>query len=102
VETLARLGYLDDFRFAATRAASLAERGYGDAAIRFDLEREGVDEEAIVVALGALEPELDRAGSVVAGGVTPKLLRRLGAKGFSGETLESLSDGVEDEPPGHD
>ena len=43
VETLERLGYVDERRFAASRAAALAARGYGDEAIRFDLEREGVD-----------------------------------------------------------
>ena len=41
VETLQRAGVLDDRRFARSRAAALAGRGYGDAAIRFDLERHG-------------------------------------------------------------
>ena len=39
---LERLGLLDDGRFALERARVLAERGKGDAAIRFDLERSGV------------------------------------------------------------
>jgi hypothetical protein len=39
VETLERLGYVNEMRFALSRAASLASRGYGDEAIRFDLER---------------------------------------------------------------
>src|SRR5438445_12895222 len=38
---LSRAGLVDDSRFARTRATSLAERGYGDAAIRHDLERPG-------------------------------------------------------------
>ena len=38
VETMARHGYLDDDRFAAARSRSLAARGYGDEAIRYDLE----------------------------------------------------------------
>ena len=42
VETLARVGYLDDERFARDRAAQLAGRGYGDEWIRADLEAQGV------------------------------------------------------------
>src|SRR6187200_1559998 len=41
VETLASAGVLDDRRYAAGRAESLSRRGYGDAAIRADLERGG-------------------------------------------------------------
>jgi regulatory protein len=58
LDELERLGYLDDERTAALRAARLAERGYGDAYIRADLERRGLDAEA---ALAALEPEAERA-----------------------------------------
>ena len=46
-----QLGYVDDGRFAADRAAALAGRGQGDAAIRFDLQGRGVDPEAIEAAL---------------------------------------------------
>src|SRR5439155_24276402 len=38
LETLERAGLVDDRRVAAARACALAERGYGDAAIRFALE----------------------------------------------------------------
>ena len=38
VETLERLGYVDDARFAADRAAQLARRGFGDEGIRCRLE----------------------------------------------------------------
>ncbi len=41
--TLERLGYVDDDRFAEDRAEALSARGYGDAHIRFDLERHGSD-----------------------------------------------------------
>src|SRR5690242_166565 len=51
VETLERLGYVDEGRFAGSRAEALARRGYGDEAIRFDLEREGVGGEAVADAL---------------------------------------------------
>jgi regulatory protein len=60
LDELERLGYLDDERTASLRAARLAERGYGDAYIRADLERRGLDSEA---ALAALEPETERAES---------------------------------------
>src|ERR671928_824201 len=61
VETLTRAGLLDDARFARGRARALAARGYGDAAIRFDLERQGVEAEVAADALAGVEPERERA-----------------------------------------
>jgi regulatory protein len=58
LDDLERLGYLDDARTATTRAERLAERGYGDAHIRADLERRGLPTED---ALAGLEPESARA-----------------------------------------
>jgi SOS response regulatory protein OraA/RecX len=58
LDDLERLGYLDDARTATTRAERLAERGYGDAYIRADLERRGLPTED---ALALLEPESARA-----------------------------------------
>jgi SOS response regulatory protein OraA/RecX len=58
LDDLERLGYLDDDRTAETRAQHLAERGYGDAYIRADLERRGLPAEE---ALARLEPEPERA-----------------------------------------
>ena len=57
LDGLARLGYLDDERTAALRAERLADRGYGDAYIRADLEQRGLPAEA---ALAALAPESER------------------------------------------
>jgi SOS response regulatory protein OraA/RecX len=57
LDSLERLGYLDDARTAALRAERLAERGYGDAYIRADLERRGLPAEA---AVSDLEPEAER------------------------------------------
>jgi regulatory protein len=57
LDDLERLGYLDDARTATTRAERLAERGYGDAYIRADLERRGLPTED---ALVLLEPESAR------------------------------------------
>jgi SOS response regulatory protein OraA/RecX len=91
VETMERLGYVDERRFAERRAASLAARGYGDEAIRFDLEREGVGGELVAEAIEGLVPELARARAVLSsGGRDPKALRRLAAKGFSADALEAL------------
>jgi SOS response regulatory protein OraA/RecX len=87
---MARLGYLDDGRFAATRAAALAARGYGDEAIRHDLEQQGVGEDERTAAIDALEPELERVRAIAASsGATVKTARRLAAKGFSDEAIEA-------------
>jgi len=57
LETLERIGYVDDERFARTRAEQLAERGSGDALIRDDLERRGLAADVVELALGALNLE---------------------------------------------
>jgi regulatory protein len=89
--TLARAGYVDDDRFAAGRAAALAARGYGDEAIRFDLERHGLPAETVASALAALAPETERAAAVVAtSGRDARTARRLAARGFAPETIEAL------------
>jgi SOS response regulatory protein OraA/RecX len=90
VTALSRAGLVDDGRFAANRAAGLAERGYGDAAIRHDLERQGVDAELAAAALEPLEPEALRAQRLVAiRGPGPKTARFLASKGFGEEALEA-------------
>ena len=91
LEALERAGLIDDARVAAGRAASLAGRGYGDAAIRFALEGEGLAADLIEDALAGLEPERERAQRLLAGGVDPKALRRLAGKGFHLETLHDVS-----------
>src|SRR5438876_6980156 len=58
---LEKAGLVDDGRFAASRALSLAGRGYGDAAIRHDLERQGVAADLADAAMAGLEPEWVRA-----------------------------------------
>src|ERR1700749_1354239 len=65
LETLERLGYVDDGRFAVTRAATLAGRGFGDEGIRQLLAADGIAAEAAEAALAALDPELDRARRIV-------------------------------------
>jgi regulatory protein len=94
IETLERVGYLDDARFAAARAAALAARGYGDAFIRHDLGGRGLDGATVGEALGALEPEADRARALAARlGPGARTAARLARKGFAGESIESALGG---------
>ncbi|HEX6787716.1 MAG TPA: RecX family transcriptional regulator [Gaiellaceae bacterium] len=92
IEALERAGLVDDARVAAGRASALAERGYGDAAIRFALEAEGIPEADVVEALSGLVPEVDRArGLLAARGETLKTVRWLAGKGFDAATLEDVA-----------
>lgn len=92
IRALDRAGLLDDTRVAEARAQRLARRGYGDAAIRADLQRRRVAADAAADAVAALEPELDRARRSVTGqSLTPALIRRLSGRGFSRETLEDVA-----------
>ena len=90
LETLERAGYLDDERVARGRAAALAARGLGDEAIRWDLERQGLDEGLAAAAVASLEPESYRARRIAAArGRTVPVARALARKGFSQESLEA-------------
>lgn len=100
VETLARVGYLDDARFARDRAAHVAARGYGDLWIRADLDVQGVAAELVEAAIAALDPEVERAArqaEALGGGV--QAARALARRGFSGESLESVVSEVVAEDP---
>jgi regulatory protein len=90
LETLERVGYVDDGRFAASRAVSLAGRGYGDEAIREDLAAHGIDREAAAAAIDRLEPETIRAQELVERlGRSRRTAQQLARKGFSEESLEA-------------
>ena len=101
LETLERVGYLDDERYARTRAEALAARGFGDSGIRFDLERHGVTVEVAAAALATLTPEPDRAAALVERfGRSQKTAARLSRKGFASESLETaLGDVVRPDGP---
>jgi regulatory protein len=93
VATLQRTGVLDDRRFAELRAAALAGRGAGDALIRHDLGRAGVDSELVEDAVRELEPERERVRRIVdRRGLDPKTIRYLASKGFADETVAALVD----------
>ncbi len=91
VEELRQAGLVDGARFAEERARVLAERGKGDAAIRFELEHAGVDSAAIEAALDRLDPERERAAALVARrGATPATARLLAGRGFDEEVVAAL------------
>ncbi len=89
--TLERTGLLDDRRFAEARAAALAGRGAGDALVRHELERAGVEDEVVEDALALLEPETERARRIVERrGRDAKTARYLVRQGFSQDSLGAL------------
>jgi SOS response regulatory protein OraA/RecX len=91
LDALERSGIVDDRRLASNRAAGLAARGWGDAAIRARLEEAGVGEEACAEALAGLEPERDRAASILERrGATAKTLRALVSRGFEADLVSEL------------
>jgi regulatory protein len=88
---LGQTGLVDDGRFARERARVLAERGKGDAAIRFELERSGLDRDEIERALASLEPERERAADLVSRrGASPATARLLAGRGFDEELVAAL------------
>ena len=92
LDALERIGYVDDVRFAGQRAASLAERGYGDEAISALLAADGVPPELAGEAVGALRPESERAAAIVASlGASPRTAARLARKGFGEDAVEAAA-----------
>lgn len=93
VETLERIGYVDDERLACRRAAVLAERGWGDAAIAADLEQKGIDGELAAAAISTLESERERAAREVARrGPGRRTAAHLARRGFGEDVLELALD----------
>jgi SOS response regulatory protein OraA/RecX len=90
LDTLARAGVVDDARFARNRARALADRGYGNAFIRADLAAAAVAEPEESAALGALEPERERAIRwVAARDESHATARWLARRGFGEESIEA-------------
>jgi len=96
-ETLRRSGAVDDRRVAGRRAVSLAERGWGDAAIEAQLLAAGLHEALVHEALAGVEPERARATRLLAGAEDRRrAARRLAARGFSPDTVgELLGNGLD-------
>lgn len=91
LETLRRTSVIDDRRFAESRAGALSDRGAGDALIRHDLERAGVEAELVEDVVDALAPEAERARRIVKRrGADPRTGRYLRSKGFSEDVVGPL------------
>jgi SOS response regulatory protein OraA/RecX len=99
LETLERLGAVDDSRAAAARARALAARGWGDAALVELLLADGFDEETARGALAGLEPEVDRARRLAArepaGRRAWALLAR---RGFAPESADAVLGALDEDP----
>ena len=88
--TLERAGLVDDERVARTRAHALAERGWGDVAIRHRLRAEAFDESVLEDAVRGVEPEAERARRLVdRRGPGPQTARYLAGRGFAEEAVEA-------------
>jgi SOS response regulatory protein OraA/RecX len=95
LEALERAGYVDDTRAAASRAGVLAERGYGDDAVRHDLLARGFAEPTAEAGLGSLPPERQRVAPLVARrGASLATARWLAGRGFAEDTIESALPGI--------
>jgi SOS response regulatory protein OraA/RecX len=93
--TLTRAGLVDDARYAYSRASALAERGRGDAAIAWELERHGVASDVAAAAIAALPPEAERARALADRlGRSPATARLLARRGFDAEAVESALGGT--------
>ena len=87
LDALERVGAFNDSKTARLRARTLADRGYGDAWIRAELERRELPVEE---ALGELEPERERARRIVAErGAGAAAARYLARRGFDEDTVET-------------
>lgn len=92
LESLKHAGLVDDERFAHARAWALAERNLGNAAIRSDLETQGILPELIEAACSELPLERDRAERVIERrGRSARTLRYLAARGFDPEVIEPFA-----------
>jgi SOS response regulatory protein OraA/RecX len=90
LSTLERAGLVDDARVAQTRADALAERGWGDEAIRHRLRSEGLEEPLVEDAVAALDPETQRALPLIARrGTGRPTARYLAGRGFGEESIEA-------------
>jgi len=88
--TLERAGLVDDQRVAQARAGGLADRGWGDEAIRHRLRAEAFDEAVVAEAVHALEPEGERARRLIdRRGPGPRTARYLAGRGFGEDAVEA-------------
>ena len=82
VESLARVGLVDDERLAHGRAEALVARGWGNVGVAARLEEEGIAAELAAAAVRALPPESERAAALVSGLPKGKAWALLARRGF--------------------
>jgi SOS response regulatory protein OraA/RecX len=91
VATLRSAGVVDDARAAKSRACSLADRGWGDAAVAARLAGEGFGQAEVQAAVAALTPERERAEGLAAGAADARgAWALLARRGFAEETVEDV------------
>jgi SOS response regulatory protein OraA/RecX len=96
VAALGHAGAVDDRRLAERRSTSLAERGWGDEAIRVRLESEGVGPADVAAALARLAPEAERAARVASGARDARhAWSLLSRRGFGPETVADALDALD-------
>lgn len=101
VEVLTASGLVDDARLARTRAAALAERGWGDAAIEARLVGEGIASDVVGAALAELPPESGRAAALAAAySDRRKGWGFLARRGFGPDAIEAALGLLDEEPRG--
>jgi SOS response regulatory protein OraA/RecX len=92
---------VDDARLASGRAATLAERGWGDAAIAARLDAEGIPEAEAGSAIAKLESEAARAARAAAAvSDRRKVWALLTRRGFAEETIEAVVESLDEETGG--
>lgn len=92
IDDLARMGYVDDERYAAALAEHRLTRGWGPLRIEHDLLAAGVPEAVVNVAVAALDRDDVREAALRAIGerTGAAAARRLGARGFDEDVAEGL------------
>jgi regulatory protein len=94
--TLAAAGLVDDARLARVRAAGLADRGWGDLAIEERLQRDGLEQAEVGVALAELPPEAERAAALIADlSDRRKAWSLLARRGFSPDAIEGALESLD-------
>ena len=92
---------VDDARLANGRAETLAERGWGNAAIAARLEAEGIPEAEAGSAIARLEPEAARAArAATALSGRRKAWALLRRRGFDEETIEAVVETLDEDTDG--
>jgi SOS response regulatory protein OraA/RecX len=101
VSAFMETGAVDDRRLAERRAEQLAERGWGDEAIRFRLEEAGIGGKDVEAALASLPCEADRAARLAAGAADPrKAWALLARRGFDPDTVADPVAPLDEDDPG--